>query len=111
DRLLGGGPAALLDARALLDPLVARVDRLDDLAVGDHPRRSVGADAVDAGVRGAVGTLYGGHDAPPSGCSRISGCPGDTRSPSSTSHSTIWPPCAAVTPIRSRRLATSPIGD
>ena len=47
----------------------------------------------------------------PSGCSRSRGCPGETRSPSSTSHSTTWPPWAAVTPIRSRRLATSPIGE
>ena len=38
--LLGRGPAALLDAGALLDPLVAGVDRLDDLGVGDHPRRA-----------------------------------------------------------------------
>ena len=51
--LLGGGPAALLDAGALLDPLVAGVDRLDDLGVRDDPRRAVGADAQDRGVLGA----------------------------------------------------------
>ena len=32
---------------------------------------------------------------PPPGCSRSSGWPGETRSPSSTSHSTTWPPCGA----------------
>ena len=30
----------VLDAGALLDPLVAGVDRLDDLGVGDHPARA-----------------------------------------------------------------------
>ena len=51
--LLGRGPAALLDARALLDPLVAGVDRVDDLGVGDHPRRAVGADARGCAACGA----------------------------------------------------------
>ena len=46
----------------------------------------------------------------PRGAGGRSGWPGETRSPSSTSHSTIWPPWAAVTLVRSRRLATSPIG-
>ena len=36
----GAGEAALLDAGALLDPLVAGVDRLDDLGVGDDPARA-----------------------------------------------------------------------
>ena len=34
-----------------------------------------------------------GHQEPPSGWRRSSGWPGETRSPSSTSHSTILPPC------------------
>ena len=47
----GRAPAALLDAGALLDPLVAGVDRLDDLGVRDHAGRAVGAEAEDGGVR------------------------------------------------------------
>ena len=37
-----------------------------------------------------------GHALTPSGCRRMSGWPGETRSPSSTSHSTIVPPYGAV---------------
>ena len=51
----------------------------------------------------------GGAHAAPTGCSRIRGWPGETRSPSSTSHSTTSPPWAAVTVTLSRVLATSPI--
>ena len=43
--LVGPGEAPLLDAGALLDPLVAGVDGLDELGVGDDPGRPVGADA------------------------------------------------------------------
>ena len=53
DGLLRRGEPALLDAGALLDPLVAGVDRLDDLGVRDDPDRAVGADAEDGGVRRA----------------------------------------------------------
>ena len=48
--LVRSRPAALLDARPLLDPLVAGVDRVDHLGVGDHARGPVGADPEDAGV-------------------------------------------------------------
>ena len=44
------GEAALLDAGALLDPLVGGVDVAADLLVGDHALGAVAADAVDAGV-------------------------------------------------------------
>ena len=72
--LLRRREAALLDAGALLDPLVAGVDRVDDLGVRDHRDGPVGADAEDRGVPGALGLADRGHQwLPPSGCSRISG--------------------------------------
>ena len=70
--LLGRGPAALLDAGTLLDPLVAGVDGLDDLGVGDHAGGAVGADAEDGGVRRSVG-LLDRHQNATSGCSLSSG--------------------------------------
>ena len=51
----------------------------------------VGADAEDGGVRRSVG-LLDRHQNATSGCSLSSGWPGETRSPSSTSHSTTTPP-------------------
>src|SRR5690349_7152280 len=110
DALVGPGEAPLLDAGALLDPLVAGVDGLDDLGVGDHPRRAVGADPQELGLPGAGRRLEcGGHALTPSGWRRISGWPGETMSPSSTSHSTIVPPYGAVTANSSWRLCTAPI--
>src|SRR4051794_23219509 len=91
--LLGGREPPLLDARALLDPLVAGVDGVHDVGVRDDSRRPEAADPEDGGVRRAVVGGDGGHQAAPTGCSRTSGCPGETRSPSSPSHSTTWPPC------------------
>jgi len=50
--LLGRHVAALADARALLDPLVAglHAELLDEVVVGDHPRRDVEAGSRDVGV-------------------------------------------------------------
>ena len=79
---------------ALLDPLVAGVDRVDDLGVGDDPRRAGRRRSRGCAACGAPWEpLDRGHQAAPSGCRRTSGWPGETRSPSSTSHSTTWPPC------------------
>ena len=54
DALVVGCPATADDAGALADPLVARVDSVDDLGIGHDPRRSVRADADDAGVTRAA---------------------------------------------------------
>src|SRR6478672_11375809 len=64
--LLGGRPPPLLDAGALLDPLVTGVDRLDDVGVRDHTGRAVGADPEDGGVRRALGGLERAHELAPS---------------------------------------------
>ena len=54
------------DAGALADPLVARVDRLDQLGVGHDDVAARGAEPEDARVLGACGLLQGGHAAAPS---------------------------------------------
>ena len=110
--LLGRGPAALLDAGALLDPLVAGVDRLDHLGVGDDPGRAVGAEAEDA-RRAALRwrRRAGGHQDAPSGCSRSSGWPGETEV--AVLDEPLDDLAAVRAPRRWRgraRLATSPIG-
>ena len=103
DALALTGEAALDDPGALADPLVGGVDRVDDLGVGDDPARPVGADSPDAGMPSALGR--GDRDRrhrqpsgqPSRGCRRSRGWPGETGSPSSTSHSTTRPPCGAET--------------
>ena len=65
------------------------------------PRRAVGADAEDRGVRGALGGIDGASMASlgVEADQRLAREPGRRRA---TSHSTIWPPWAAVTLVRSR---------
>src|SRR5215207_1341411 len=111
DALVGAGPAPALDAGALADPLVGGVDALTDLGVGDDARRAVAADAEDARVGRALrrGESHQCIASLPSGCSRTRGCPGDTGSPSSTSHSTTVPPCGATTGLSSCRDTSVPM--
>ena len=105
------GPAALDDPRAGLDPLVGGVDVAGDLGVGDHPAGPVAADAEDRGVlrrrcrSGSCSTVIR-HSL--SGCSRTSGWPGETRSPSSTIHSTT---CRRAGPRRVSSRAGSDLAD
>ena len=68
---LGAGARARDDAGALLDPLVAGVDRADEVVVRDGDLAASGAVRVDAGVRGAVRLLRGWA----SSCSAFSSCP------------------------------------
>ncbi len=49
-RLAVARDIALLDAGALLDPLVGRVEPLRELRVGDDAGGKRGADAADAGT-------------------------------------------------------------
>ena len=82
DGLVRRGPAAALDAGALLDPLVAGVDALEDLGVGDDPARPVAAEPEDARRAGApVGGARWRRSctATPSGCSRIERLAGGDR--------------------------------
>ena len=103
------GPAALLDAGALLDPLVAGVDRVDDLGVGHHPRGPVGAEAEDRGVRGAGG---GGSMAPSGAALRVQP---EQRLAGGDQVAVLDEPLDDLAAVRrgdlilSRRLATSPI--
>src|SRR4051794_16786093 len=53
-RLAGGEDAALADAGAADDPLVARVEAGDDLLVADHALGQSSADAEDAGRQAAA---------------------------------------------------------
>ena len=109
DRLVGRGEAAGDDAGALTDPLVGGVDALADLVVGDDAGRAVAADAEDAGVAAPTDGRDGAHAGTASGWSRIRGWPGETGSPSSTSHSTTVPPWGAVTGCSSRSVTSMPI--
>src|SRR5690606_20794233 len=98
DALALTGEVTGFDAGPLLDPLVRGVDRLDDLGVRDDAAWAVGADTRDAGVRRpGCGRDESGHGQPSWGCRRRTGWPGETGSPSSTSHSTTRPPCGATT--------------
>src|SRR3954468_2906399 len=54
ERLVGGDDVALADAGAAHDPLVGRVEALDDLGVADHALGQRGADAEDAGGQAAA---------------------------------------------------------
>ena len=100
------GPAALDDARAGPDPLVGGVDLVDDLGVGDDPARPVAADAEDArrARRRCAVAMARRSCHSLSGWRRTRGWPGETRSPSSTIHSTTVPPCGASTGVEPRRL-------
>src|SRR5450756_621019 len=110
--LVVAGPAPLVDAGALLDPLVARVDHRAHLFVGHDAVRQVGADTSDprAGASGPDGEGSGharsSWTVVEDGCRRSSGWPGDTGSSSSTSHSRTTPPYCAATGISSRRFVT-----
>src|SRR5262249_25898770 len=53
-----GDEAALADARALLDPLVAGVHQLGEIVVGHHALRYVAPAAEDAAVRPARGVAH-----------------------------------------------------
>src|SRR5699024_4712294 len=112
--LLRGRPVARLDAGPLADPFVGGVDRADDRAVGHDLGGPVATDAGDPGMVEDVRDAERGHDCDPWGCRRRSGWPGETGSPSSTSHSTIVPAWSACTSRVSRReeirATTSPAG-
>ena len=45
-----GGDVALLDADALLNPLVGRIDRLGEFRIADDVRRQIAADTTDNGT-------------------------------------------------------------
>src|SRR5262249_28079515 len=98
DGLVGRGDPTRLDPGPGLDPFVTGVDALDDVGVGNDLAGPVTPDAEHCGVP---------HDIA-RGCSRRGGWRGAPLSPPSPSHSTIVPPCGAMTGIWSRRLWTAP---
>jgi hypothetical protein len=66
--LVRADPATFLDAGPLLDPLVAGVDRVDYLGVGDDPLGAMDAESEHRCVRGADWHRPGGgHAGTPSG--------------------------------------------
>ena len=112
DGLVGRGDPALDDAGPLADPLVAGVDALDDLGVAHDPGRAVLPDPQDArrAARVEVSLMLVLTPGPPQGAAGPRAGPGETGSPSSTSHSMIVPPCGAITGAESRRPSTVPTG-